>query len=77
MGCELCRGYAQVILMKFFTIMKMKGECQGHSPIWTALNMRWRTDLGFTGDVFTWCNHNHNSDDYIKEKLDWAVANGD
>lgn len=34
-------------------------------------------DLGFTGDVFTWRNNHHNSDDYIKERLDRAVANGD
>lgn len=35
------------------------------------------SDLGFTGDVFTWRNHHHNSEDYIKERLDRAVANGE
>ena len=33
-------------------------------------------DLGFTGDIFTWRNHHQRSDDYIKERLDRAVANG-
>lgn len=33
------------------------------------------TDLGFEGDVFTWRNNNHNSESYIRERLDCAVAN--
>lgn len=33
------------------------------------------TDLGFEGDVFTWRNNNHNSEGYIRERLDRAVAN--
>lgn len=32
-------------------------------------------DLGFEGDVFTWRNHNHVAADYIRERLDRAVAN--
>ena len=32
--------------------------------------------LGFTRDVLTWRNHHHHSEDYIKERLDPAVANG-
>lgn len=32
-------------------------------------------DLGFTGDVFTWRNQQHRGDDYIRERLDRAVAN--
>jgi hypothetical protein len=32
-------------------------------------------DLGFEGDMFTWRNHNHVADDYIKEWLDRAMAN--
>ena len=32
-------------------------------------------DLGFEGYMFTWRNHNHVADEYIKERLDQAVAN--
>lgn len=32
-------------------------------------------DLGFMGDVFTWRNHHHRVDEYVKERLDRAVAN--
>ena len=32
-------------------------------------------DLGFMGDVFTWRNHSHRYDRYIKERLDRAVGN--
>jgi hypothetical protein len=32
-------------------------------------------DLGFDGDIFTWRNHNHIAADYIRERLDRAVAN--
>jgi len=32
-------------------------------------------DLGFEGDIFTWRNHSHNAKDYIRERLDRAVAN--
>jgi hypothetical protein len=32
-------------------------------------------DLGFLGDVFTWRNHHHRAEGYIKERLDRAVAN--
>ncbi|OEL18601.1 hypothetical protein BAE44_0020380 [Dichanthelium oligosanthes] len=35
------------------------------------------TDLGFMGDPFTWCNNCHNSDGYIRERLDRAVADID
>jgi hypothetical protein len=31
--------------------------------------------LGFVGDVFTWRNHHHRAEGYIKERLDRAVAN--
>uniref|UniRef100_A0A0A9BGR6 Endonuclease/exonuclease/phosphatase domain-containing protein n=1 Tax=Arundo donax TaxID=35708 RepID=A0A0A9BGR6_ARUDO len=31
-------------------------------------------DLGFEGDVFTWRNHHHFVERYIKERLDRAVA---
>lgn len=33
-------------------------------------------DLGFTGDVFTWRNKQFREKDYIRERLDRAVANG-
>ena len=33
------------------------------------------SDLGFEGDCFTWRNHSHIEDDYIRERLDRAVAN--
>ncbi|EEC79287.1 hypothetical protein OsI_20089 [Oryza sativa Indica Group] len=33
-------------------------------------------DLGFVGDAFTWRNHHHLASNYIKERLDRAVANG-
>ena len=32
------------------------------------------TDLGFVGDPFTWRNDSHTSENYIKERLDRAVA---
>jgi hypothetical protein len=31
-------------------------------------------DLGFVGDAFTWRNHSHDANKYIKERLDRAVA---
>lgn len=31
-------------------------------------------DLGFVGDKFTWRNHSHTASNYIKERLDRAVA---
>ncbi|KAJ1295804.1 hypothetical protein BS78_01G250800 [Paspalum vaginatum] len=33
-------------------------------------------DLGFVGDAFTWRNHHFSASNYIKERLDRAVANG-
>jgi hypothetical protein len=32
-------------------------------------------DLGFVGDVFTWRNKQFREEDYIRERLDRAVAN--
>jgi ribonuclease HI len=32
-------------------------------------------DLGFEGDAFTWRNHHHKVEGYIKERLDRAVGN--
>jgi hypothetical protein len=32
-------------------------------------------DLGFYGDIFTWRNHNHRVEGYIRERLNRAVAN--
>lgn len=32
-------------------------------------------DLGFEGDAFTWRNHSHSQEGYIREWLDRAVAN--
>lgn len=32
-------------------------------------------DLGYEGDIFTWRNHSHLAEKYIKERLDRAVAN--
>lgn len=34
------------------------------------------SDLGFTGDPFTWRNNSHTSEQYIRERLDRAVADG-
>jgi hypothetical protein len=31
-------------------------------------------DLGFTGDIFTWRNNSHTSDQYVRESLDRAVT---
>jgi hypothetical protein len=31
-------------------------------------------DLGFRGDAFTWRNNSHSAKNYIKERLDRAVA---
>lgn len=32
-------------------------------------------DLGFEGDIFTWRNHIHKAENYIRERHDRAVAN--
>jgi hypothetical protein len=32
-------------------------------------------DLGYEGDTFTWCNHHHAAENYIRERLDRVVAN--
>jgi len=32
------------------------------------------TDLGYMGDMFTWWSNSHQSDNYIREQLDRAVA---
>lgn len=32
-------------------------------------------DLGYVGDKFTWRNHSHSASNYVKERLDRAVAN--
>lgn len=32
-------------------------------------------DLGYEGDTFTWRNHSHVAENYIRERLDRAVAN--
>jgi exonuclease III len=32
-------------------------------------------DLGFMGDPYTWRNHSHRADTYIKERLDRSIAN--
>lgn len=32
-------------------------------------------DLGFMGDIFTWRNHHHRAEGYIKERLNRAVGN--
>lgn len=34
-------------------------------------------DLEFIGDPFTWRNNNHKCDNYIRERLDRAVANSE
>ena len=33
-------------------------------------------DLGFAGDPFTWRNNSHTDAQYIRERLDRAVADG-
>jgi hypothetical protein len=40
-----------------------------------ALEHYERHDLGFEGHVFTWRNHKHRCENYIRERLDRAVAN--
>jgi hypothetical protein len=32
------------------------------------------SDMGFSGDLFTWRNNNHNNDQYIRERLHRVVA---
>uniref|UniRef100_A0ACD5VK05 Uncharacterized protein n=1 Tax=Avena sativa TaxID=4498 RepID=A0ACD5VK05_AVESA len=39
-----------------------------------ALEVCGLDDLGFVGDPFTWRNHSHTADRYVKERLDRAVA---
>ncbi|OEL12781.1 hypothetical protein BAE44_0026202 [Dichanthelium oligosanthes] len=40
-----------------------------------ALEHRQLHYLGFEGHIFTWRNHNHVAEEYIKERLDRVVAN--
>jgi hypothetical protein len=40
-----------------------------------AFEVRKLHDLGFEGDIFTWRNNRHRGDEYIRERLDRAVAN--
>lgn len=42
-----------------------------------ALELCGLSDLGFVGDMFTWRNNNHISNQYIRERLDRAVADVD
>ena len=35
------------------------------------------SDLGYSNDPFTWWNNNHVDQNYVRERLDRAVADGD
>ena len=64
--------------MRFFIRGKRKGASKGlkkHMEKFKgALEDSELMDLGIYGDVFTWRNHNHYAKNYIKERLDRAVA---
>lgn len=70
----LCAGDFNEILVAH----KKEGgrpKCQIHMDRFRdALEECQLHDLGFEGDIFTWRNHNHNAEDYIRECLDRAVA---
>lgn len=74
-GPWLCAGDFNEILFSY--------EKQGGAARHQSLMDRFRVvldecgmdDLGFKGDTFTWRNHSHRRERYIRERLDRAVAN--
>jgi exonuclease III len=77
------QGSGPWLLMGDFNEILFQHEKVGGTPKPQAQMDRFReaiefcelTDLGFMGDIFTWRNHSHRHDHYVKERLDRAVAN--
>lgn len=74
-GPWLCAGDFNEIL---YSLKKEGGRprpqvCMDHFR--EALEACDLQDLGFYGDVFTWRNHSHRVEGYIRELLDRAVGN--
>jgi hypothetical protein len=70
----ICAGDFNEIL---FSHEKEGGQARGQicmDRFRDVLEERSLSDLGFSGDPFTWRNNSHNSDQYIRERLDRAVA---
>lgn len=61
-----------------FASEKQRGRDRSHAcmeKFWSALEFCELQDLGFMGDPYTWHNHSHRADTYIRERLDQAIAN--
>ena len=74
-GAWLCAGDFNEIL---FAHEKEGGRLKEQSCMdrfRLALEDCCMSDLGFEGDCYTWRNHNRKAKDYIRERLDRAVAN--
>jgi hypothetical protein len=70
----LCLGDFNEIL---FESEKVGGRRKAQSSIEKfrhALEDCGLDDLGFVGDAFTWRNHHHQAEGYIKQRLDRAVG---
>lgn len=71
----MCFGDFNEIL---FASEKQGGPDRSHAcmdKFRSALEFCELEDLGFVGDPYTWRNHSHRADSYIKERLDRAIAN--
>jgi hypothetical protein len=70
----ICAGDFNEIL---FSHEKEGGQARGQicmDRLRDVLEERSLSDLDFSGDPFTWRNNSHNSDQYIRERLDRAAA---
>jgi hypothetical protein len=65
--------------MKSYFNMRNKGECRDLRCAWTSFVRLFVDcglhDLGYSGDTYTWRNHNHTLEGYIRVRLDRAVGN--
>ncbi|KAK1619807.1 hypothetical protein QYE76_025324 [Lolium multiflorum] len=69
----MCFGDFNEIL---FASKKQGGQAKSQAcmdKFRSALEFCELEDLGFVGDLFTWRNHSHRADSYIKERLDRTI----
>jgi hypothetical protein len=74
-GPWLCSGDFNEILLSH---EKQGGVARPHGSIHKfqlALEDCGLVDLGYKGDTFTWRNHNHKKEKYIRDRLDREVVN--
>lgn len=70
-------GYVWEISMRFCRDVKRRGAARPQAcmdAFKEALDDCGMTDLGFTGDPFTWWNNNNDDQNYIRERLDRAFT---